>query len=84
MIFQIKSQRNRDQIVYQNYIFEVIRRGTTTIYWRCISKQFKATAISSVDYITIIITFTFKMLHNHSPDTNLVIRRTYIEIMKIR
>lgn len=82
MVEIFKSQKNKDQVEIDNYIYEEKRKCRNYIKWRCINKQCNSTVTSSLNFKEELNSFILKRSHNHEPDTQLCIRKKLIIKMK--
>ena len=79
MAFIIKSVKECDLIVENDYIYNMTKRNANTINWRCRIRNCGSTATTSLDYVLRIQNFYSTGEHNHEPETSLVIKlsKTY-------
>ena len=82
MISIVKSQKNADQIIFDNYIYEKKRVLTNHISWRCTIKSCSSTAVSVIDYMTNLSSFRILSQHNHAADTIISTKKIALEKMK--
>lgn len=77
-----KSQKNRDQIIHNNFIYEIKTVGTRRCNWRCVVKSCNVTASTGVNYQTDLNDFVVRRTHNHECDLNSVLKKIKYEEMK--
>ena len=82
MLTIVKSERHQDQIIHADNIFEKKRITNAGIIWRCVIKTCKCQAISCLDYLYNLSSFTLTSDHNHQPQTLKATRKVYIETMR--
>jgi hypothetical protein len=77
MAFIIKSQKNEDQVVLENFIFTKKRKCINRLEWKCVIKSCKAIAHSCYNYEQNMDSFIIVKIHNHLADERQVIKKIY-------
>lgn len=80
----IKSQKNKDQIVYENFIYEIKRQRRNFIEWRCVHKSCNSIGKSAINYTTNLASFFVVREHNHASDSNRIINKKFDNSIKTR
>lgn len=73
----IKSNKNKNLLVHNSYIYRVDRKAVETVYWRCIVKNCKGRITIRGESISKGPSY-----HIHVPDINIIESRKIVENMK--
>lgn len=79
----VKSQKERDQIICENYIYEKKRITLMKTTWRCIRKLCNSLAQTEIQYQNNLSSFVLIYPHNHEPDTVIALKKIMLEKMKV-
>jgi hypothetical protein len=68
MPFILHSQKNKNQIIHDNFIYNKKTTTQTTTFWSCTRKTCPARARTTLDYIKNLNSFCLIKPHNHEND----------------
>lgn len=78
----LKSSKNSDWIIKDNFIYRIKKRNSSTINWVCLIESCNATGKSLPTYINNLDSFSEIIPHNHNLDVTMVIKNTKMHEMK--
>lgn len=82
MIKLIKSEKNMDMIVHENFTYTVAKIGQRNTLWRCTKRSCTACGHTSNNYVEILTSFVLNRAHNHPCDELSAIYKVKIWEMK--
>jgi hypothetical protein len=71
----LKSEKNKNMIEKDNYIFEQKETKNNKIYWRCNVRICRARIVTSISYENLLEQIVVKYQHNHAASINDVIKK---------
>lgn len=83
MIKIIKSEKDKDLLIKDNFTFEIKSVTHNRVYWRCSVRTCKAKIHSPLHYNDAYDSLIFKNDHNHMPDLRDIIKKEEIHKMKM-
>lgn len=84
MIFILQSQKNKAQLVSDNFIYNKKSTTQTTTLWCCIRKSCNATARTTLEYRNNLNSFTLICAHNHENDQPKIVKKIKENEMKAK